>query len=166
MSRLVILEFSPEAFSFSAGHFTLFSATERERLHGHNYSVAAVVGARIQEPGITFDYLAFKTRLHAICDAFDRYLLLPTASPYLKISDCGDNYEVSFQEDVMFFLKKDTQLLPIENTTLEELSRFIAEQLITDTSFILRHRIEQLTIKVFNGPEQSAAFSWQANSHE
>lgn len=160
MSRLVTLEFSPETFSFSAGHFTIFSATERERLHGHNYSVAAVVVARVQQPGITFNYLIFKKCLQALCDRLDRYFIIAEKSPYLTIVSRDNYYDVSFGDDKMPFLKKDTLLLPIENTTLEDLSKWIAEQLVADPALIRDNQIEQLTIKVFNGPEQSAAFSW------
>jgi 6-pyruvoyltetrahydropterin/6-carboxytetrahydropterin synthase len=160
MSRLVTLEFYPETFSFSAGHFTVFSATERERLHGHNYSVAATIAARIQEPGITFNYLVFKKRLLALCEQLDRHFLIAEKSPYLKIVARDNYYDVTFGEDEMSFLKKDALILPVENTTLEDLSKWIAEQLVADSTFIRDNHIEQLTIKVFNGPEQSAAFSW------
>jgi 6-pyruvoyltetrahydropterin/6-carboxytetrahydropterin synthase len=160
MSRLVTLEFSHEAFSFSAGHFTIFTATDRERLHGHNYSVAATLAARIGEPGITFNYAFFKKRLTALCEKLDRHFLIAEQSPYLKIITEGDYYYVIYGEDKIPFLKADVLLLAVENTTLEELARWFVEQLIADKAFIHDNRIEQLTIKVFNGPEQSAAFSW------
>ena len=37
--RTTTLELYKEEMKFSAGHFTIFSATERENLHGHNFSV-------------------------------------------------------------------------------------------------------------------------------
>lgn len=160
MSRLVTLDFYPETFSFSAGHFTVFSANERESLHGHNYSVAATLEARIQEPGITFNYLIFKKRLQALCDQLDRHFIVAEKCPYLTISEKGDYYEIVFNQDKIPFLKKDVLLLPIENTTLEDLSRWFVEQLISDKTFLTENAIEKITIKVFNGPEQSAAFSW------
>ena len=42
MTQLTTIELSKEYLKFSAGHFTVFSATERERLHGHNFSVSAL----------------------------------------------------------------------------------------------------------------------------
>lgn len=160
MSRLVTLDFYPEAFGFSAGHFTIFSATERERLHGHNYSVAATVSARIQGPGITFDYVIFKKRLHALCEQLDRCFLIAEKSPYLNITSRDNYYDVLFDKEKTSFLKKDVLLLPVENTTLEDLSKWLVEQLIADRDFINTHYIEKLTIKVFNGSKQSALFNW------
>ena len=43
---LVTNEIAKEALNFSAGHVTMFSATEREDLHGHNWRVACEITAR------------------------------------------------------------------------------------------------------------------------
>ena len=160
MSRVVTLEFYREAFSFNAAHFTLFSATERERLHGHNYFVAASVTARINEPGITFDYALFKEKLILLCKQLDKYLLLPRRSPYLKIQLQNEYYEVIFHRDKMFFLRKDVLLLPIENVTLEALSQWFIDQLVEDQNFIQRYHIKAIALKVFNGSTQSARADW------
>ena len=37
------LELCQEEMKFSAGHFTILSATERERLHGHNFTVYVAI---------------------------------------------------------------------------------------------------------------------------
>ncbi|EQD50251.1 hypothetical protein B1A_13514, partial [mine drainage metagenome] len=36
--RSVEVDLSKERMKFSAGHFTVFSASERENLHGHNFT--------------------------------------------------------------------------------------------------------------------------------
>ena len=41
MSQLATLHIDKQAHKFSAAHFTIFSETDRERLHGHNYGVSA-----------------------------------------------------------------------------------------------------------------------------
>ncbi len=46
MPRTVI-EITKEALHFAAAHFTLFSATERENLHGHNFYVALEIEAEV-----------------------------------------------------------------------------------------------------------------------
>ncbi|MDC0574224.1 6-carboxytetrahydropterin synthase, partial [Luminiphilus sp.] len=45
MSQLATLHINKQAHKFSAAHFTIFSATDRERLHGHNYGVSARIVA-------------------------------------------------------------------------------------------------------------------------
>jgi 6-pyruvoyltetrahydropterin/6-carboxytetrahydropterin synthase len=51
MGRLATLYIDKESHKFSAAHFTIFSATERERLHGHNYSVSAKIVAPLGDNG-------------------------------------------------------------------------------------------------------------------
>ncbi len=160
MSRIVTLDFYPEAFGFNIAHFTMFSATERERWHGHNYSVAASITAKINEPGITFNYALFKERLTSLCQQLDCCFILPARSPYLKISENGDHYKVIFNNDEMSFLKKDVLLLPIANTTLEDFSQWFIDQLSEDKAFIETYGIQAMTVKVFNGPAQSARAEW------
>ncbi|MDB3933713.1 6-carboxytetrahydropterin synthase, partial [Luminiphilus sp.] len=47
MTRLTTLHIEKEAHKFSAAHYTIFSATERERLHGHNYFVSVRIVAKM-----------------------------------------------------------------------------------------------------------------------
>ncbi len=163
MARLVVLEFYEGPYTFSAGHFTIFSKTTRERLHGHNYSLAATVTAAIQEPGITFNYTIFKDRLKSLCNALHCHFLLPKNSPYLSIDEDADYYHVTFNHEKIPFLKNDVIMLPVENTTLEDLSRWFLNEIVSDEKFIVDHVISSVTIKVFNGPEQSASMTWDAD---
>ena len=162
MSRLVTLDFYREGFGFHIAHFSLFSATERERWHGHNYSVSASLVARINEPGITFNYAIFKNKLSELCKQLDCYFILPAHSPYLNITEEGDSFRVIFHKDEMRFLKKDVLLLPIENTTLEDFSQWFIHQLSAEHDFIKKYGIQQLTVNVFNSTTQSARATWEA----
>lgn len=160
MAKQATLEFYEGFCGFSAGHFTIFSKNKRECLHGHNYSLAASVTAAIREPGMIFDYTIFKDKLKAICTKLDRHFLLAESSPYLKIEEEGEYFYAIFNEEKIPFLKKDVILLPVANTTLEELARWFLHQIITDKKFICGHEISMITIKVFNGSEQSANVNW------
>ena len=66
MSRIRI---DKDYLSFSAGHFTIFSATERENLHGHAFGVSAEYECDVDENGLTFDYNIVKYALKKLCDA-------------------------------------------------------------------------------------------------
>lgn len=161
MKKQATLEFYKGFCEFSAGHFTIFSKDKREYLHGHNYSVAALVTAAIQEPGMVFDYQVFKVKLKTICDRINRRFLLPENSPYLKIHEEGDYYYAMFNGEKIPFLKKDVVLLPVSNTTLEELSQWFLQQITNDEKFIRDHQIFAIEIKVYNGNEQSANCKWE-----
>ena len=47
MEELTTLYIDKESHKFSAAHYTIFSATERERLHGHNYVVVVELSAKM-----------------------------------------------------------------------------------------------------------------------
>ncbi len=141
---------------FAAGHFTIFSKTSREKMHGHNYYVEVEITAAVDEAGITFDYRIIKTKLFEICAQLNSYFLLPLKSPFLEISEQGDYIEAIFNEKKLFFLKEDVKLLPIRNITLEELSDWFVNEILSDISFIQDHKISKIRVDVFNGLEQSS----------
>lgn len=159
--KLATLKFYGGTLSFSAGHFTIFSETERERLHGHNYSVEASLTAPLGEPGITFDYAIFREKLANLCRQLHSRLLLPALSPYLKIEEQDEHYQVTFNGRRMFFLKEDVLILNLSNITIEELSYWFIDQLVEEEkAFIQQYNIQQMMVKVFNGPQHSAKAKW------
>lgn len=162
--QLSTIELFEESFYFSVAHFTLFSATERERLHGHNYRVHALLTAEISEHGITFDYAIYKNKLHKLCKELNTYLLLPGASSILQITEKEPYYQVNFHEDEMFFLKKDVLILPLRNITLEELSNWFLQDLLADSKNLQNCRIREITIRVSNGPGRFGSAHWHQNS--
>ena len=50
------IQIAKQALNFSAAHFTIFSATEREDLHGHNFQVECELASPIDRNGLIFDY--------------------------------------------------------------------------------------------------------------
>ncbi len=163
VSRLTTITLSKEYLKFSAAHFTIFSATSRERLHGHNFSVAAAITAPVGDNGMCFSYKVYKQKLEQLCAEMDEYLLIPTASPFLTIGDEGDYHRVEFNGEIMLFLKSDTRLLPIRNTTVEEYSQYLLDRLVRDTDEIEKYDLRKIVIEVFSGPGQSGSSLWERN---
>ena len=162
MPRLVTLQIEKQFMHFAAAHFTIFSATERERLHGHNYYLAVNITGEIDNNGLCFDYNLPKERLRVICEKLNEYMLLPELSPHLSIEDVGRQYRVLFDRDEMFFLKADTQILPLTNITIEELSRYFCDQLCADEVWLKALNICMVELKVSSGPGQWATSNWTA----
>lgn len=160
MKQYQTLEFMNGRLRFSAGHFTVFSKTHRERLHGHNYTLHASMTAAIAEPGITFDYDLFRNKLVSLCEQLHARFLLATESPYVTIDADDEHYHITFDGKRMSLLKDDVLLMPLCNISLEELSRWFIEQLSQDAAFIREHDIIDMTVKVFNGPEHCASSQW------
>lgn len=157
VERLAIVELHKEENGFSAGHFTIFSATEREDLHGHNYYVGVALQVILNDNGLAFDYRIYKRKLQALCKMLDRRFLLPSQSKYLKLEDTGDMWVAHFSDERIPFLKRDVVILPIYNVTIEELSHWFLQQLTLDKEELKNHGIQDVTVKVFNGPGQSGS---------
>lgn len=157
MERLTTIYIDKESHKFSAAHFTIFSATDRERLHGHNFSVAARIVAPVDENGLTGDYAVYKNQIKKLCDALDEYTLVPAQSPYLEISEEGDYYKVVHDRDALLFLKADTLVLPVRNTTVEDLSHYLLETLVEDKAFLKVQDIREIEVMVSSGPGQTGS---------
>ncbi len=158
--RLASLTIHKDELAFSAGHFTIFSATERETLHGHNYYVAVSFEFEIKHNGLSFDYRHYKKKLIALCDQLDRHFLLPANSPYLKLMDEGEYLIAEFNHKKIPFLKEDVIVLPITNISIEELSHWFLQHLIEDTAQLEQHFICSIAVDVYNGPGQSCTAKW------
>jgi 6-pyruvoyltetrahydropterin/6-carboxytetrahydropterin synthase len=165
MQRIATLAIHKEECGFSAGHFTIFSATERETLHGHNYNVSIVFEVAISHNGLSFDYRDYKKKIDTLCQRLNRHLLLPAHSPYLQIEDGGDYWHAFFANKKLSFLKEDTIILPISNVTIEELSYWFLQELVQDKNQLQHNGIQKLSISVFNGPGQSGSAHWKVNDH-
>ena len=161
MTHTTTIDIAKDYLHFGAAHFTIFSATERERLHGHNFKVRASLAAPVDDNGLCFNYQEIKSRLRRLCEALDEYLLLPGDSPHLGIVERDEDYEVSFATETMYFLKSDAQVLPIRNTTVEEFSEYILNQLIHADRFFYENDVQFLTIGVSSGDGQWGSSTWK-----
>lgn len=157
---LATVELQKESMKFSAGHTTIFSATEREPLHGHLYGVYLGLTTWVVENGMTFDYRYYKKRIHELCRHVNQTFLMPQFSPYLEFAEDDDYYYFTFNHKKIPFLKEDVTLMPLSNITVEELSRWFVSELIKNKEELERHRIERVVVKVFSAPGQSASHEW------
>ena len=155
------IDIDKEDLKFSAAHFTIFSRTERERLHGHNFRVAVSVTAPVGQDGMCFNYQKLKKRVRRLCAELDEYTLLPAESPYLNVAEDDNHYIAKFHEETLYFAKPDTKLLPVRNTTVEEFSRYLLFRLLEDTNFIESEKIRRVELKVSSGPGQWGTACWE-----
>jgi len=114
---------------FSAGHFITFNGDVCERLHGHNYRVAAEVHGPLDENHYVFDFIALRDALKTIVDELDHRMLLPTEHPLIVVEADGREVVARFQDRRWVFPQGDCVLLPVPNTTAELLARYIGRRL-------------------------------------
>lgn len=111
-------------------HFITFSGDACERLHGHNYRVAAEVEGPLDENQYVVDFIALRNTLRAILDDLDHRMLLPTGHPQIHVAADAVQVEVTFADRRWVFPRGDCVLLPIANTTAELLARHIGLRLL------------------------------------
>ncbi len=119
-------------FVFSAAHFITYAGNVCERLHGHNYRVAAEVHGPLDENHYVVDFIALRDALRRICEELDHHMLLPTGHPVIHVDAGEKKVEVTFEDRRWIFPRGDCILLPIPNTTTELLARFIGQRLRED----------------------------------
>ena len=113
---------------FAAAHFATF-AGRCEPLHGHNYDVSVEVEGELAEDGWVIDFSSLKSMTRAICEELDHKCLLQRESKVLTIDEGMSNWKIRFLERGWVFPKSDVLPLPIENSTVEQLSRWFAGRL-------------------------------------
>ena len=160
MTQLATLHIDKQAHKFSAAHFTIFSATERERLHGHNYGVSARIVAEMGDNGFSADYNVYKRALQKLCDSHDEYMLLPANSPWLVVEEQEGEYLATFDGKTLRFPVDETLLLPIVNVTVEALAQYLLELILKQSEL---GEIVELELFVSSGDGQMSSACWRAS---
>ncbi len=155
------IEISKQALNFSIAHFTIFSQTDRENLHGHNFQVECELTAPIGDDGLIFDYSIIKRLIRELCEEIDELVILPELSPYLSLEEDGDYLVGVFNGERIPFLKRDVKTLPIANTSVEELSHYFLQKTLAHPA-LKDHEIAELTIKISSSPGQKGTATWEA----
>lgn len=160
MSQLATLHIDKQAHKFSAAHFTIFSETERERLHGHNYGVSVRIVAEMGDNGFSADYNVYKRCLQKLCDAHDEYMLLPGESPWLAVEELAGEYLATFNGKTLRFPVDETLLLPIVNVTVEALAHYLLQRVLEQTELGV---LIELELFVTSGDGQMSSACWKAS---
>ena len=133
---------------FSAAHFITFNGNICERLHGHNWRVAAELTGALDENGYVFDFIALRDQLQKTVDALDHRVLLPTQHDKIKVREDQHEIEATFEERRWVFPREDCILLPVANTTAELIAHWIGQQLLTVIGSDAASQIESVQIEV------------------
>lgn len=160
--RYCRIEIAKHALNFSVAHFTIFSKTERENLHGHNFQVACDLTGLVSNDGLMFDYGIIKRVIRSLCDELDEQVILPELSPHLELLEENGYTIAVFNGERLPFLPRDVTVLPIANTTVEEFSHYLLHRMLDHPEFKDR-QIVKLTVKVSSSPGQTGCSTWQSS---
>lgn len=118
-----------EQLVFSAAHFITFAGDICECLHGHNYAVRAEVEGDLDENRYVIDFIAFRDSLAGLIKQLDHHMLLPLHHPSILVEEQNEEITVRYRSKRWVFPREDCMLLPIANTTAEEIAWWVATQL-------------------------------------
>jgi len=125
-----ILRLAKEDFKFSAAHFTVFSRSSAEDLHGHNYRVRVEIGGgALDELGLLMEVSAVKTEIRRLCASLDSKTLLPENSELVRIASEGGAVEVRYGPRVYRLPEEGVRIVPLRNTSIEELALYFWRRL-------------------------------------
>jgi len=113
---------------FSACHF-LKEPDQCSRLHGHNYYVSIEVSDKLDDNYFVVDFIELNKKLEGIIKPMDHYILIPTESKDLKITEDNDSIEIKSSGKRYVFPLSDVLLLPLPATTSELLAKYIHDKL-------------------------------------
>lgn len=114
---------------FSAAHFITFNGNICERLHGHNWRTAVELSGPLDENRYVFDFIALRDAMQKIVNGLDHRVLLPTKHPQIGVQADEREVTATFEARRWVFPREDCVLLPVMNTTAEEIAAWIASQL-------------------------------------
>lgn len=125
------IEIEKEYLKFSAAHFLIFPDGSAERLHGHNYRVYCEVAGGLSKFGLVIDFTKVKPLIREIVDGLDEHWLIPGEHHELtyEIND-NDVTEVRYRERYYAAPSEDVIVLPINNTSAENLAAYIGKLLL------------------------------------
>lgn len=153
----ISLQLAKQNFKFSSAHFLIFDKTHAERLHGHNYQVRVEIGIpdheSLHSTGFFVDFNVFKKYIKSALDRWDEMVILPGRHPDMKFQTKGATLEVTFRDRFYAFPEKEVVLLPVTNTSVEQLSRLLAEDFMKEFK---AHQVSFVSVYVEETPGQGA----------
>jgi len=133
---------------FSAAHFITFNGNICERLHGHNWRVAVEVAGPLDENRYVYDFIALRDATQIIVNELDHRMLLPTLHQAIQVTPTANEVEVRFENRRWIFPAEDCILLPVINTTAEEIAFWMANRLQKQMLDGVKHHLESLCVEI------------------
>lgn len=146
-------------FKFSSAHFLIFDEKNAEKLHGHNYQVAVEIEVppetqQAKARGYFIDFNVFKKYIKARLDHWDEMVLLPAKQPDMKFTHKSPSLEVRFRDRFYVFPENEVHLLPVTNTSVEQLSGLLAQDFFNEFK---QYGVLKISVKVEETQGQAAS---------
>jgi 6-pyruvoyl-tetrahydropterin synthase len=138
-----VLVLEKDNLRFFAAHFVakldpVTGKVLRETLHGHNYKVVVeVTGPKQVDSPYIIDKNDIQDATKRICDEFHSKMLIPLRSPALEVTVGSPDKEhvtmkVKGVNEVFQFPLKDSKLLDMEYTSIEDLAEHFTKRIYAE----------------------------------
>lgn len=145
---------------FASAHFITLPGHRCEPLHGHNYRTrVAIEGGLDPEAHFVLDFVALKHLMKRLTDEIDHKVLLPLESDIVKVSRQGESVAVAVDGRPRYlFPAEECVLLPVPNTTVEMLARYLAGRVKAELDHAAAVRLSMIEVEVEENFGQSATY--------
>jgi 6-pyruvoyltetrahydropterin/6-carboxytetrahydropterin synthase len=140
---------------FSSTHF-LPDMGKCERLHGHNYQVEVELGGIPAKNGAIIDFNDLVPIVTRVVRPLDHYIIIASKDTRLTIIESESEVEIQFKDNRYIFPKNNCVMLPIKQTTVESLSKYLANR-IGEVLIKSYPNIHWIDVLVSEGQVQSAS---------
>jgi 6-pyruvoyltetrahydropterin/6-carboxytetrahydropterin synthase len=105
---------------------TVFADGTKERLHGHNYTVAVALEVERVDLAAMIPFAPIKAAIGELCAAWKEHVLLAARNPWFEIVRDADELEFRLCGERYVMPRGDALLLPIDNISVEALAAHVA----------------------------------------
>jgi 6-pyruvoyltetrahydropterin/6-carboxytetrahydropterin synthase len=145
-------------YKFSCAHMTVFPDGTKERLHGHNYFIAAT----LELADIRFEKLIpfqlVKDELGKLCQEWKEHTMVPALNPFFeKLREDDEEYEFKLCGKRYLLPLEDVLVLPIDNIAVEPLALHFANTFLERIRSHVGEVLIGLEIQISEVPGQGAS---------
>lgn len=147
-----------EQYKVSCAHMTVFPDGTKERLHGHNYTIAIALEVERIDLQSMIPFSPVKAALGELCALWKEHVLVATKNPFFVLVRDEDELEFTLCNERYVMPRQDALLLPIDNISVESLAAHIA-QLLRDrlATILAAPHVTALEVTVEESPGQGAS---------
>ena len=136
---------------------TVFADGTKERLHGHNYTIAVAIEVDRVELSAMIPFAPIKAALGELCAAWKEHLLLAAKNPFFEMVRDDDELEFKLCGERYVLPRQDALLLPIDNVSVEALAAHIAALLRSRIVLLDASHVVAIEVTVAESPGQGAS---------
>jgi 6-pyruvoyltetrahydropterin/6-carboxytetrahydropterin synthase len=148
-----------EQYKFSCAHMTVFADGSKERLHGHNYTVAVALEVDRIDLQAMIPFAPIKAALAELCGGWKEHVLLAAKNPFFELVRDEEEIEFKLCGDRYVMPRQDALLLPIDNISVEALASHVATLLLEKLTVLDAPHVKALEVTIEEYPGQGASCS-------